>query len=76
MTIGPIPRLNLQSQWPRSRFQEFADEGGTGGAGGVAGCCDQEHGRPSYKPLETQTRRERLPGLFHSLVKMEESVKL
>ena len=57
MTIGPIPHLNFQSQWPSSKLQEFGDEAETGGAGGVPGCCDQEHGGPSYKPMETQSRR-------------------
>ena len=47
MTIGPIPRLNFQSQWPSSRYQEFGDEAETGEAGGVPDCCDQEHGGPS-----------------------------
>ena len=52
-----------------SRVQEFGDEAGTGGAGGGPACCDQEHGGPSYKPMETQSRREKLPGLFHRLVR-------
>ena len=69
MTIGPIPRLNFQSQWPRLRFQEFGDEKGPGGAGGGPGCRDQEHDGPSYKPMETKCRREKLPGLFHPLVR-------
>ena len=57
MTIGPIPHLNFQSQWPSSKLQEFGDEAETGGAGGVPGCCDQEHGGPRMDG-NTESARE------------------